>query len=484
MPEQHEQKKYCLLCVAACAALALLLLIGAYELFFTSGGSSFSVEENRLLAQRPAFSWTTFRNKSFADDLEKYLADRFPARNRIIDFDRDLRQAGSLASWEDYARAAESDVAVMEFDAEADTQIAVLVTPRPTRTPTPVSSHTPIAAALPTGSSRPDGEQTPSPSPIPTDTPRPTKVPVDAGSFPSVLRLYLLDGTKETAPLSMARTDVMAWAGLLDAYASLLPPDGLLLVTVPPNSVRASRLLAAEDPQGMVSEFEPFLYAATAQNVLTVTAADLLSRHMLAGEYVYFRSDRHWTPYGAYLVTSRLMELTGRTLPAYDAFSKKQEYPFLGNIYRDSRNRQLENDPDTLDILTPSYPVRVTRYADKTIAREVPYIDWNANALDRYTVYLGGPSGRLNVIERLDAPEDRTNTTCLLITDSFGLCSVPYLLEGYDRIVLYDARYYEPFAMGAISEHVEAYGVQDIYVILDEGSFAGGTYISLCNRQF
>ena len=114
----------------------------------------------------------------------------------------------------------------------------------------------------------------------------------------------------------------------------------------------------------------------------------------------------------------------------------------------------------------------------------MPFIDWNANALDRYTVYLGGPSGRLNVIERLDVSEDGERSTCLLITDSFGLCSVPFLLEAYDRVLLYDPRYYEPFAMGTISGHVEAYGVQDIYFIADEGSFCGGTFFSLCNRQF
>ena len=440
-----------------------------------------------MLAERPAFSLTAFFDRSFADGLETYLADRFPARVRIIDSTRELKQLGSLATWEEYARVAQSDVAVMDIPKEETESGTVTVTPRPTRTPAPTATPTAVPRETPVPEEESgilESSPEPTDTPEPTATPRPTKAPVDPSAFPAVMELYLLDGTKRTEPISMMRGDLLARAQLLDAYASLLPPEGMLIVSTPPNSVRASRLLTLQDPQGMVSEFEPFLEAVTAENVAVVTGADLLSEHLLAGEYVYFRTDRHWTPYGAYLVTSRMLALTGRTIPPYEAFSKQQEYPFLGNIYRDSRNRQLESNPDTLDIVTPSHPVRVTRYADKSISREMPFIDWNADARDRYTVYLGGPSGRLNVIERTDLPAGSQYRTCLLITDSFGLCAVPYLIEAYDRVLLYDPRYYEPFAMGHISEHVEGYGVEDIYFIADDGSFCGDTFISLCNRQF
>lgn len=475
------------LTVAACLALAALLAAGAFVLLGAPAEPTFSATENRMLAQRPAFSLSAFFDGSFADGLERYLADRFPARVRIIDSARELRQLGSLATWEEYARVAESDVAVMDFS-EAETESgAVTVTPRPTRTPAPTPEPTaePPRTLVPEGEAGPS-ESTPDPTdtPEPTATPRPTKPPADPNAFPAVMELYLLDGTERTDAIRMLRSDLMARAQLLDAYASLLPPEGVLIATMLPNSVRASRLLTLQDPRGMASEFEPFLEAVTAENVTVIAGTDLLSEHLLAGDYVYFRTDRHWTPYGAYLVTSRMVALAGRTVPPYGSFSRQQEYPFLGNIYRDSRNRQLESNPDTLDIVTPSHPVRVTRYADKSIFREVPFIDWNADARDRYAIYLGGPSGRLNVIERTDLPEGSEYSTCLLITDSFGLCAVPYLMEAYDRVLLYDPRYYEPFAMGRISEHVDAYGVQDIYFIVDDGSFCGDTFISLCNRQF
>ena len=223
-------------------------MIGIYELVFASGESSFSAHENRMLADCPVVSWKTVFDGSFEDQLERFLADHFPARNKIIDYTQDLRQAGSLATWDDYARIAKSEVAVMDFCDETEADAVAVVTPRPTRMPTPTPKPAQAAEAGTTPLPSDITEQESPATPALTNSPRPTKPPRDPESFPAVLKLYLLDGNKETAALSMMRTDLMAWAQLLDAYASLLPPDGHLIVTVPPNSVRASRLLTLDEP--------------------------------------------------------------------------------------------------------------------------------------------------------------------------------------------------------------------------------------------
>ena len=134
-------KKNRILLAAACLVLLLLLAAAVYELLLPAG-PVFSERENRMLTERPAFSWKTFFDGSFADDLEKYLADRFPGRMGFIDFTRKLRQVGSLATWEDYARVAESDVADMQD--QPDVEELPMVTPRPTRTPAPTRRLRPI----------------------------------------------------------------------------------------------------------------------------------------------------------------------------------------------------------------------------------------------------------------------------------------------------------------------------------------------------
>ena len=476
-----------ILSIAARAALLLLLLIGVYELAFAPKGPVFSERENRMLESKPAFSWKAFFDGTFADGLETYLADRFPGRIGFIDFTRELRQVGSLATWEEYSLVAENNVADMQNQEEL-VEETVMVTPRPTRTPAPTPTATPVPTPAPTPDPAsiltPTDTPTPSPTPVPTPTPRPTKPPASANDFPGELRVDLIDGDGKHRSFAYMRYVVQRQCPLFDAYASLLPEDGIFAFTIVPNAFRANRLLALKDPKGMVSEVEPFIHAMTANNVAAFSTADLLSAPMLAGEYVYFRSDMHWTPYGAHIVVEQMLAEAGETLPPYDAFPKTQEYPFLGTLYRDSLNKQMEENPDTLDILTPIHPIRVRRYTTKDKFTEAPFIDQNANARDRYTVYLGGPQGNWTVVERTDIPETEYQKTCLVISDSYGLCTMPFFAEVYDRAILYDARYYDKYAMGAVADLIESWGVQDIYMILGDVHFSEEIFCKLCNGQF
>ena len=150
----------------------------------------------------------------------------------------------------------------------------------------------------------------------------------------------------------------------------------------------------------------------------------------------------------------------------------------------DSLNKQMEANPDTLDILTPLRPVRVRRYTTPQKYEEVPFIEENANPRDRYTVYLGGANGNWTVVERTDIPEEQIQKTCLVISDSYGLCTMPFFAQVYDRVILYDSRYYEKYAMGAVSDLIESWGVQDIYLVAGEGNVYEKHFLAACSHQY
>lgn len=461
--------------IVAWAVLLLLFAAGVYELFFAPSGPVFSETENRMLKERPAFTVSSFLDGSFADGLEQYLAEQFPGRVGLIRASQGLRQVGSLATWEDYARVAENNVSDMEYHEEIpdDEPIA---TPRPTKTPAPETPEPEPTAAT-------ENSEAPTDTPEPTPTPRPTKAPVNDADYPAELSCSMLYGDKKTKAFGYGRSKVRKQSAVFDAYASLLPEDGVLVVTIAPHSMRANRLLTFENPKGFSSDIEPYIHAITANNVTSFSVCELLSEQVINGEYVFFRTDMHWTPYGAYLAVTRMLEEAGETLPPFDAFPKEQEYPFLGSVYRDKPTKQMQDNPDTLDILTPIHPVTVRRYTTPEDYREVPFIDRDANPRDRYTVYLGGPQGNWTVIDRADAPETGKKT-CFLITDSYGLCTAPFFAEAYDRVIIYDSRFYSKKQMGAVADLLEQNGVQDIYVILGELHAFDESYLLNCSRHF
>ena len=440
-----------------------------------------------MLTEKPVLSWEAFINGSFADQLEAYLADHFPGRTVFIDETQELRQLGSLAGWDDYSKIAEMNVADMDNQEELAEELP-MVTPRPTRTPSPTPTVMQVLETILPEESLfvAPVENTPEPTPqiALTPTPRPTKQPVDIADYPSELRVDLIDGTAKRRVFSCMRYIAQKQCDLLDAYASLLPEGGIFAVTIVPNSSRANRLLALKNPNGMTSEIEPFISAITADNVAAFSTADLLSEHILQGEYVFFRTDMHWTPYGAYFVVQEMLREAGESLPPYDEFPKTQEFPFLGTLYRDSHNKQMEKNPDTLDILTPIRPVRVYRYTTPEQYDEISFICEDANPRDRYTVYLGGPKGNWTVVERDDIPQEELQKRCLVITDSYGLCTMPFFAQVYDMAIVYDARFFDKGSMGSVSELIESWGIQDIFMILGDNHFTDETYCKLCNRQF
>ena len=460
--------------------------VGGYLVLLAPKEGVLSDRENRMLAERPAVSAQTLLDGSYASNLETYLLDRFPLRDVCIDAANVLKKAGSFATWEDYARVmgVVADSQLIE-NAQTVKMDLPMVTPRPTRTPTPVPTVTPTPE--PTATPRagePTLNPTPTPEPTiapePTRTPRPTKEPASWEDYPTLFRSYTVAEGERMVNTTYSLFNVYLPCLLYDAYASLLPEDGTLMITYLPDSRRITSMLSYKDPGGIISEYEPAVHALTADNVAAISGTEILSEYAVAGEYVVYRSDHHWTARGAYLVLQRMLAFAGKSLPPYESYEVEKEYPFLGLIYRDEPTAQLKNNPDTFEIVHPQYPARAWLYTAMDEREEMPLLDYSAPDLYRYYVYLGGPSGPFKVAERTDI---EPQSTCFLLCDSFGLCTVPMLLSVYDRVVVYDPRYYEP-EVGAVSDLIDLFAPDDMFIIISEREVFETDFIGVCNEQF
>lgn len=464
-----------LLSVLCGISLFFLGACGVYELLLPRQINEVDVFENRILAEKPIFTVTNYFDGTYSEALENYLLDHFPLRKSGIAFTQSLQQSVSFATWEDYARIADAteNIAMQNqeevglFDPEMLPSVAP--TAEPTHTPQP--SFTPRAGA--------DGmKDSPSPAPA-TSTPRPIKPAINEDDYPRDLGVYLKIDGKERVVNRFARSDVKKVCSLFDRYASLLPENGNLVLTFVPHSSAATRLMAQEKPDGMYSELEGYIEAVTCDKVYGVPATDILGSLLLDGQYVFFRTDMHWTPEGAYYVYAKMVERAGKEATPLENFQIEEESPFLGTLYRDNPTKQMKENPDTLDLLTPPNKVRMVRLT-KEGETEIPLLDMEANARDRYTVYLGGPGGPWTILYS-DAP---TEENCLVITDSYGLCFVPLLTGQYAQVHYYDARYYKQSELGkSVSEMIATYNIKDIYLVLGVAHTFEDTYFSYCSRH-
>jgi len=454
------------ICLWIALWMACLVGLGLYYVFFAERQESVSEAENRTLAAFPALSGESLFSGSFGRDMETWLLDRFPARDAVIALVNHGKAAISLASHEEYLAVAQDpddklDESEFQDDVEA---LLVQTTPRPTPMGTPVPM--PIVTLGPT--------EEPKPTEYPPIVPKPQSVLED---FPEKLSVIMNTGEEDKAVTSYRAKNVMALTQLLNQYAGLLPENGKLLFTVVPHSSAGIRFVKAKEKVNFYSEWDEAVNAWGADNVFAFDTAEILCEPIQNGEYVYFRQDLHWHPYGTWLVYRQMAAAAGKE-PAdyYEDFDITIEEPFRGTYYRDNPSAYAYVEPDRLDLLSPKFPLEWRRITAPDEYQLIDFLNFKAPRNDRYCVYLGGPAGPWTYAECDNGQEEN----CLIITDSFGLAFVPMLTQNYRQVHYYDPRHFNARkAGGSVSELIEKYDIQDIYVVVaDQHSFHSGFLMS------
>lgn len=450
--------------------LVVLFLLGGYYLFFAPRDSEYSEAENRTLAAFPELTAERFFSGEFGQDVETYLLDRFPGRNSVISATNVLQDLLSFASHDEYLLIAEGPQDLL--DTEADEEDLEDLLSDLTQAPETQPPETTVQTTPP--------EETT--APVETTEPKETKPAAKLEDFPKELHVYMDRGKGRSKVQTYSRTKVAAVTAVLNKYARLLPEDGTLTFTVVPQSTLGVRYVKADQHAGFYADWDDVVNGLGDQNVWAFDAAEILGEAIAREEYVYFRTDMHWTPYGSYLVYCQMAEKAGKTPCSYtEDFDLTVEEPFRGTYYRDNPSAFNSVKPDTLELLMPKMPLEWRRTTAPDEYKLIDFLNFKAKKNDRYTVYLGGPAGPWTYAQCDNGQED----ACLVITDSFGLGYIPFLTANYAQVHYYDPRHFEKSEVGyTVAEMIENYNIKDIYVVVgDLHSFDSGFLTSTAKKQ-
>ena len=177
-----------------------------------------------------------------------------------------------------------------------------------------------------------------------------------------------------------------------------------------------------------------------------------------SGEYVYYRTDHHWTTKGAYFAYGALMTKWGREadIIPQSRFTVETVEGFYGTTW--SRAGFAFVAPDTLEIWhfegEDAYTVTdpITGESFKGFYNR----DYLAKK-DKYSAFLDGTHGVLTVTK--DSGEDRP--TLLVLKDSFLNSMVPFLAQHYDLVVV-------NLSVGGvkpIAEYIAQYGCDGVLIV-------------------
>lgn len=457
--------------------MTCLILLGVYYFAFAPKDSSYSEEENRNYAAFPMISAETLFSGEFGEELEAYLVDRFPIRNGIIRKVNEVQSLISLATHEEYLLVAEDVVDPLDqenFEDNIDELLSELTVDND-------KEEWGNQDFVENGDSSEPEEI----SEVVEDVENPpieAKPEISPDTFAATLNVVMQMNGETYYKGSYQKENVLSVTAVLNRYAELLPENGKLMFTVVPQSIVGNQFVNTKDKTAFYAEWDEVVNAMSSDNVYAFDTAEILSDAIRKGEYVYFRTDMHWTPYGSYLLYKEMVERAGKEAADYaEDYLHTMETPFYGTYYRDNPSAYADVIPDELDIVRPDFDLEWRRITAKDEYKEIDFINMNAKSNDRYTVYLGGPAGPWTYAECENGEEEN----CLVLTDSFGLGYIPFLTQNYKQVHYYDPRYYNYEEVGYdVAEMIEMYHIQDIYVIVgDLHSFDSGFLLSYAKEQ-
>ena len=281
-----------------CLLGVVLLLFGALLGILIPLRPSVSEVENRTLTKFPEFTLETFLNGEFFSDVSTWYSDTFPLRDRLISAEQKITALYGIAG----------DEQVVGADVQAD------------EIPSTVSAVQPTASAV---TSQTDASQ--------TDTGNAqAQVGTGEATLPDSYkmeeevqkqiqqRLYVKDGAAYTIyafDKTAADTYIQA---LSDAAAKLNGIANVYSILVPLNSgvmldEDTLKSLGGSD-QGQTINY----YYNSYQGVQGIETLNTLREHN--SEYLYFRTDHHWTALGAYYAYRNFCQAKGLTPNELDSF--------------------------------------------------------------------------------------------------------------------------------------------------------------------
>lgn len=175
---------------------------------------------------------------------------------------------------------------------------------------------------------------------------------------------------------------------------------------------------------------------------------------------VYYRTDHHWTQYGAYVGYKAYTESVGRKAASYKSFDIKEfSDAFYGTLY----SKALDSDavPDTIE-LPEKLPEAEITCDGKEI--DAVYDTAKKNEKDKYAVYFGGNYGEVDI--RMKNPDN--DRTLVIFKDSFANSMVPFLMKDYAQIRMIDLRYFKR----SVSNYMEENLADEVLVLYEMSSFA------------
>lgn len=409
-----------------------------------------SMREKRRLAQFPELTVKTLFSGDFFDGVSTWYSDTFPGRETWLDVATVLNNSHGITT---------NVISYSQLNQPASQE---------TLPPELLATSAPTPGA----SADPEAEPTPTPEPTPVPTPEPTPYYEEIDTPTESLESWGGLGDNDEKVIHGAALQIGGAAfekfqfneglttlnaNMVSRAAGIAKEYDVRFFDMPiPASVGillSSDLLdrLGMDDQGQAIAFK---FEKESDDVQKVNVFNTLVRHN--SEYIYFRTDHHWTALGAYYAYEAFCRVAGFEPVPLEEYTELDMGDFLGSFYSTSpQPAKLEND--RLYAYQPPGNIEMQVYNNGyTFPADVIFDKSQASIFDKYVSFLGGDH-TMTVLTNTDLGDDAPN--CAVYKDSYGNPFVIYLTQHYHRVYALDFRKYDAMGMRSF---IQAYHINDV----------------------
>jgi len=216
---------------------------------------------------------------------------------------------------------------------------------------------------------------------------------------------------------------------------------------------------------------------ASNDNIKVLSLYDTLN--LYTDEYIFFRTDHHWTALGAYYAYREFCEVKGITPLALTDYTTKDIPGFLGSFYSDSeKNPAIAANPDTVTLYFPPCETEMVitprSGEDFTWPLVMDVSDYDQGM--KYMAFAGGD----NPYTKITNKDLNDGSACVVIKESFGNAFIPFLAPHYQNIYVVDYRYYG----GSVPELVAQTNSTDVLILNNISATRSSSHVENMKTMF
>lgn len=427
-----------------------MLVLGTFVSLMIPLRPSESVTEKRKLSSFPQFSIESFLNGAYFSGVDTWFSDTFPGRDGFIACNERMTGLYGIRKNLIHGEVIKGDeIPDADIDENEFDYIDNIVSERMTESQ---DSDKEINYSY-------DNSVIVNPDEIGNDVePDTTGTNASAKTGESLGSVYVLgDSAYDYYSFSNSISD--EYVAIVNNMAQVLKGKATVYDMIIPTAIDITLDDATRNSINSSNQRKAilYMYSKMNRNVGKCYIYELMRSHR--DEYIYFRTDHHWTALGAYYAYSAFMAQLGKNAYSLDSFKEHDMGTFVGSYYTQTRVTSLSNHPDTLYAYEP-----FSTNALKMINNENDFVDYNIitdvskwNKTSKYSTFIGGD----NAYTEINNPDVTDGSSVLVIKESFGNAMIPFLVENFENVYVVDYRYFN----GTITELVDNKGIENVVFV-------------------